>query len=195
LTEKKLTSRQLQAIETKDKICEAGINLMQKHGFDNVTIEEISKEVGVSVGAIYHYYKSKNEIMYDIYKQADEFFEKIVADKIKGYSSKEKIIKYFGYYGTYNSQRGYNFVSKLYSPNNKKFNKKNRYMQVLLHEIIIEGQHKKEILLEYSAEYIVEYLFVLARGIVFSWCLTENSYCLEDKIQEYMEIAIKVFIP
>lgn len=35
---------------------------MYKKGYDNITIEEISKKAGGSVGAFYHYFRSKNDI-------------------------------------------------------------------------------------------------------------------------------------
>jgi AcrR family transcriptional regulator len=55
---KRITSRQAQAIKTRNKILKTTIDLMQKKGFDNITIETISKKAGVSVGSFYYYFKS-----------------------------------------------------------------------------------------------------------------------------------------
>ena len=53
---KKPTRRQEKALETKNRIYTAAINLMDRKGFENITIIDISKEAGVSVGAFYHYF-------------------------------------------------------------------------------------------------------------------------------------------
>src|SRR5512146_3299116 len=47
-------SRQEKAHETKNRIYTAAIELMDRKGFENVTVADISKKAGVSVGAFYH---------------------------------------------------------------------------------------------------------------------------------------------
>ena len=61
-----LTKRQLQAISTKKKIYNSAMELMDKRGFENTTIEDISKKADVSVGASYHFYKSKDDIFFEL---------------------------------------------------------------------------------------------------------------------------------
>ena len=55
------TKRQEQARETKNRIYNSAIELMEKEGFDNITIADIREKAGVSVGAFYHYFASKND--------------------------------------------------------------------------------------------------------------------------------------
>ena len=74
MTKKTLTKRQEKAIETKNRIYNAAINLMDRKGFEKITITDISKKAGVSVGAFYHYFKSKNDILAEIFRKADEYF-------------------------------------------------------------------------------------------------------------------------
>ena len=79
----KRTSRQLQAQKTKRKIYNAAVELFNKHGFDNTTIEDISRKAGVSVGAFYHYYPSKTDIYSELYKKIDEYYENTVEEQLK----------------------------------------------------------------------------------------------------------------
>lgn len=53
---KELTSRDLQAIETKSKIIEVSKMLFANNSFNGTTIRQISKEVGMADGLIYHYF-------------------------------------------------------------------------------------------------------------------------------------------
>lgn len=57
-------SRQLQADATRQKILDKGIALIEKQGYDKVTIEDITNAAGVSIGTFYHYFDSKDAYYY-----------------------------------------------------------------------------------------------------------------------------------
>lgn len=195
MQKRKLTKRQEQAIKTRNKIYNISVELMGEKGFNNITIEEISKKAGVSVGAFYHYYKSKDDILFEIYKKADEYFENEVAHQLRNGSlnSIEQIIAFFGFYAKYNNQRGVENVSLLYNTKNKLFIEKKRYMLTLLKKIISEGQEKKEILTDMTAESINEYFLILSRGVVYDWCLHSGDYDLEEVMVNTMERTVAIF--
>ncbi len=183
---KKLTKRQLQAIDTKNRIYNVALDLMERKGFDNITIEEISKKAGVSIGSFYHYFSSKYDVFVEIYKVGDDFFLKEVKDKIQGQTAFEKIIDYFRYYSDLNTSTGLDTAKQLYTANNKMFIKKGRYMQTLLQEIIAEGQKSGEITTNNSPEELTEFLFIAARGLVYDWCLHEGSYNLKESMVKFI---------
>jgi TetR/AcrR family transcriptional regulator, fatty acid metabolism regulator protein len=79
----KLTKRQEQAIEIKNRIYTAAIKLIDKRRFENITIADISEKSEVSVGAFYHYFSSKNDILAKIFNQVDEYFSTIVTSGLK----------------------------------------------------------------------------------------------------------------
>lgn len=83
MAKQKLTKRQIQANKTRSKIYKIAVDLMEKKGFNNITIEEISKKAKVSVGAFYHYYNSKEDILFEIFRRADEYFENEVAQVLR----------------------------------------------------------------------------------------------------------------
>ena len=49
--------------ETIEKILNTSMRLFSKKGFDKTTIQDIVNELGMSKGAIYHHFKSKEEIL------------------------------------------------------------------------------------------------------------------------------------
>lgn len=59
----KLTSRDLQARETREKLLRTSMELIAKEGYRNVTIQRICKECGVSVGTFYQYFSAKRDII------------------------------------------------------------------------------------------------------------------------------------
>ncbi len=189
----KLTSRQAQAIKTRNKIYKIAIDLMEKKGFDNITIEDISKKAGVSVGAFYHYFDSKNDILIEVFDRFDDYFKNEVRDKLTNENISEQIILFFDYYAKYCKFNGTDTTKQLYNTKNKLFIVKDRYMINLLSEIIREGQEKNQLIKDMSAEEICNDMLIAARGIVFDWCLHEGEYDIEDATINYFKRLIKVF--
>jgi len=83
--------------ELKEKIFHAAQKLFVEKGYYSTSIPDIVKEAGVSTGAIYHHYASKEELARKIHKTAiDMFLEKYDSnvrtqpgafDKIRAYTA------------------------------------------------------------------------------------------------------------
>lgn len=66
---------QKRSIETKDKIIEAGFDLICNDGFYNTNTSKIAKKAGVSTGIVYQYFKDKRDIFLSgLDKYADDIF-------------------------------------------------------------------------------------------------------------------------
>lgn len=53
-------------METKTKILQKSFELFVVKGFTDVSIDDITKAVGVTKGAFYYHYKSKDELLVDV---------------------------------------------------------------------------------------------------------------------------------
>jgi AcrR family transcriptional regulator len=195
MEKQKLTKRQTQANKTKNKIHKVSMDLMEKKGYNNTTVEEISKKAGVSVGTFYLYYKSKEDILFETYKASDEYFEKEVAPQImnKEFNSIQQILLFFKFYGKYTKERGLQNISQLLNTKNKLFISKGRYMQNLLQEIISTGQENNELRKEVSSENITEYLFIVVRGLIYDWCLHNADYDIEERMVTFLNPLVDIF--
>ncbi|HCX65431.1 MAG TPA: TetR/AcrR family transcriptional regulator, partial [Eubacteriaceae bacterium] len=155
-----------------------------------IRIEDICRKAEVSTGTFYTYFTSKNDILELIFKQSDDFFKDEVRKKLKDYDPVEGVVEFFQMYADYNTRTGLTTLNQMYNPENKFFAKK-RGMQEVLEEVIERGQEEGAIKQNCSAEQLVEYLFIVARGVVFDWCLKDGKYSLPDKmipmIQKYIE--------
>ena len=54
---------QKRSIEKKEKIIQAGFDLICQKGYYNTTTSEIAKSAGVSIGILYQYFKDKHDIL------------------------------------------------------------------------------------------------------------------------------------
>jgi TetR/AcrR family fatty acid metabolism transcriptional regulator len=190
--QKKVTKRRIQAEETKNRIYSAAIKLMDKRGFDGITIADIGKAAGISVGGFYHYFTTKHDILAEIFHRADVYFSTVVARDLSASrdSAAEKILAYFDSYADFNLGTGIKTMQQLYTPKTKFFVKKGRPMQVVLKGLIAEGQARGELTTDLSPDALVTFLFTFARGIVYEWCLLDGKYNLKKYMREYMEKLI-----
>ncbi|WNF35840.1 TetR/AcrR family transcriptional regulator [Bacillaceae bacterium IKA-2] len=62
---------------TKEKITEVALQLFEQKGYHAVTVDKIVKMSGTSKGTFYHYFKSKDELLYTIH----DYFITYVLDK------------------------------------------------------------------------------------------------------------------
>ena len=88
-------SRRYNAQESRELIIGAAEKLFFEKGFDKVSMRDISEEAKLSKGAIYHHYKSKDEIIKEIINKYVELQRSILVDlihKTDGYKGREKII-------------------------------------------------------------------------------------------------------
>ena len=78
--------------KTKQNILETAMRLFAEKGLENVKVEDVVTEVGVTRGAFYHYFKSREEliagVMYKSFKDDNPY---LLANKQKGLSALEKL--------------------------------------------------------------------------------------------------------
>ena len=78
--------------KTKSEILQTAVRLFRERGWKEVNIEDVVKEVGVTRGAFYHYFKSREEL---ISAAADQmFFENnpfSLAEQERGLNALEKL--------------------------------------------------------------------------------------------------------
>ncbi len=67
--EKKMTSRQIAALETRRKLLETAKKLIGEKGLVNTSIEEITKACCVSNGTFYTYFKRKEDVVFELSRE------------------------------------------------------------------------------------------------------------------------------
>ena len=93
----------------KNKILNSAKKLFIKYGFDNVSLNQIAKESDFGKSTLYHYFSSKNEILYIIIRQHDMKRLKLSQTAFnEAQSSFDKIYAYLKEY--YNYVKNHNYV-------------------------------------------------------------------------------------
>ncbi len=65
---------------TKERILEASLRLFSQKGIRETTIKDIAKEVGITEGAIYRHFESKEEIILGLFKvYSEDLYNRLVS--------------------------------------------------------------------------------------------------------------------
>lgn len=73
--------KQKRAVEKKEKIIDAGFELICKNGYYNTNTAEIAKKADVSTGIVYQYFKDKHAILIEaVEKYGDKIFFPMLPD-------------------------------------------------------------------------------------------------------------------
>ena len=74
----------------KQRIIEAAIEVLKENSVENATVRKIADKAGVTTGAIYHHYRNKDELLYDVITNALLFSKKMAEeDTLKNKDRKE----------------------------------------------------------------------------------------------------------
>lgn len=62
----------------KQRIIDAAIEVLKEDSIEETTVRKIALKAGLTTGALYHHYKNKDEILFDVMKQSFQFTHKMV---------------------------------------------------------------------------------------------------------------------
>ncbi|GAM12161.1 TetR/AcrR family transcriptional regulator [Mesobacillus selenatarsenatis] len=80
-------------VDGKSKILAAARIVISQHGANRATVRAIAEEAGMSTGAIYHYYKNKDDIFYDLLDDSLSDSTRIAKGMLNEELAKDRVIK------------------------------------------------------------------------------------------------------
>lgn len=191
---KELTSRDIQSRKTKNRIIESANNLFTTKSYEDVKITDICKSAGVSVGAFYHYFTSKEDIINDAYNDFDAEVKEMMGSKT--FDSRFEAILFLLYYQVKAiGDKGYVFGTCYFknqlTTKEKNILNKDRYFYKQLLEEVTSAIGNREIHYE-SAEKLTDFLLRITRGSIYDWCLHKGGYDLIEQTTEDVKYILSL---
>lgn len=194
----KLTDRQRQAIATKLRITKIASELFKSNGFDSVKIQDICEAAGISVGAFYHHFKSKMEIINIAYEQVDI----LLMDRfeVREFPSNiDKLLFLMGEGADMMEELGWLFVGEIYkhliSLEGKYSTNPDRHITRLVKDIVEDALNAGELDNSISSSDLAMIIMRISRGAIFDWCLFQGSYNLKSRITFDLNLILSNFKP
>lgn len=171
--------REIQSLETKQKIFSTALVLFDEKGYDNVTINDICRQIGLTKGAFYHHFNSKSDILIMKYKfnenTLQKYYHLISGDK--PLQKLEKIINRFIDYPKLTSleEMKSSFKVQIDSHYQEFVGGDSSVQKSILMKIIAEGQATGDIRDDMSNELLADIIIRYKFGLYIEWCIKDGN--------------------
>lgn len=194
----KSNKRKLQAQKTRRNIFKCATKLFSEKGFENVTLEDIVSEAGVSIGAFYHHFKCKEDVFSVSFNDLDDsyeiFYNSVILNKdINKISFMQKIIIFMVFAVRLSTDKGGDYFRNFYiysirdqEVNKKMIDRSRRYFRIL-DELVGQAMAHGEISEGIEKENIIDSLWTISRGCTVGWSMDRG-------IQDAAKILIECLI-
>ena len=188
MKEKEQISRQQQkSRETKEKIFKAAKRILQKGGYEELSIKNICEEAGVSNGSFYHHFKTKDDLL-SYYNEEQPSMDPDLLDlPSSAAGTKEAIISVYLNYVHYCEELGVEFMANYYTPKNQSLNPLIRterpYPIITVHDYLKRVIDAGIISPPADLEDITTDIRMIVIGNVFEWCLKSGDADFEGNMR------------
>jgi AcrR family transcriptional regulator len=184
---------------TEEKILEAALDLFFKKGYTATSIHEITESVGLTKGALYSHFKSKEDLLHTLfqaYKQnfLDELIRSVTEHVGDAVSKLHHAITFYARFGQQNLRlvTFLNFIShELKTHEDFEFKLKNLYREQrrLISDLVRQGISQGLIKKELDPDMAAMTFMGLNDGILHHWVINRNT--LDGR--QYVRTMRKVF--
>ena len=200
-----LTSRQKQAAQTKRRIIEAALKLIEQKPISDIRIQDITGACGIAAGTFYHYFSSKEELCARIALEPDTpALMEIKRDsslplmeRLRGYlTSRARTVEREGLSVTRNIHQfrmtaSYREIrDKLFDGGHFEFS----VGQTLFRDAVESG----ELSADFPVDFYAQMLVYTIQGIIFNECLYDEpprTVAWVSRFLDYLEqVALKPYL-
>ena len=189
-----LSKQQLKSKETKAKIFRAAKHILQKQGYEQLSIKNICEEAGVSNGSFYHHFKTKDDLLSYYIEEQPSINPDLLDMPRNAAEAKAAIIQVYLNYVHYCQELGVEFMSNYYTPKNQSLNPLIRterpYPIVTVHNYLQKAIDADIIKPDLDLEDITTDIRMIVLGNVFEWCLKSGEADFEGNMRRTLRIYL-----
>ena len=193
--EKKMTNRQIAALETRRKLLEAAKKLVCEKGLVNTSIEEITKACGVSNGTFYTYFKRKEDVVFAL---SQEMYRGIYEEaQAHDGPFMERLVFYMVNFSGHIERDGLKlcqeWVRNTVDPDlaESPYNKNKLYvdldsMKGMIEKGVERGELKEDTPVDALAGALVDVIY----GEMLCWDMSGGAYSFEERTKEFCNLFL-----
>ena len=181
-----MSKQQQKSRETKEKIFQAAKRILQKSGYEALSIKNICEEAGVSNGSFYHHFKTKDDLLSYYIEDQPKIDPDLLElpDNVEGV--KAGIIQVYMNYVKYCRELGVEFMSEYYDTKNQALNAAIRmerpYPIITVQKYVEKAEQAGVVSLNVSIEEFTTDIRMIVIGNVFEWCVKHGEADFEGNM-------------
>lgn len=188
--------RRNQSRETERKILNAALELMRRRGFDKVAVRDICREAGITTGAFYHHFRSKEALLESGFAPLDDY----MARELEGHEKEPPagrlwcILSAYGRFMEHSRELiGRYYQRRIAEPGSKSMDSTRYTLRAML-ECFQQAEREGWLATGHTPEWVADFCFRHFRGVVIDWTLHSYSYPLLPKMQEDYQLFTTLFV-
>lgn len=191
-----LEQRRKKSEQTEQAILTAAMSLCRIQPFDKVSVRDICMRAGITTGAFYHHFRSKDDLL----KRGFSSMNMYLRSRLEGHMQDppvQRLAFILDCYVTYMENLGWQLAARYYQQRletlaSYESTSSQFTLQVIL-DCVRQAQTEGLLLGDYSPEWVADFVFRHYRGVVLDWVLSRGSYPLKEKLQQEYEFFVAIF--
>jgi TetR/AcrR family transcriptional regulator, cholesterol catabolism regulator len=191
----KTSIRSVKSQLTRQRIFNTAVSLFLAKGYDKVTIDEICENVGLTKGAFYSHFKSKDQIVLERMLAVDEHYRTDILPQVQDMeSSIDKILSFVRMVIIHMAELGKVTVRTAYLTQIGSDHKlssimtEKRTLYKIIQTLVAEAQNKGELRNDLSSSQITQVIMHNIRGIVYNWCLSPSKFDIQEAGEDLIRV-------
>lgn len=178
--------RRIQGMETEKKILNTALGLMRERGFDRVSVRDICTAAGITTGAFYHHFPSKEALLEYGFAPMDDYM-RVALEGHQDDPPDRRLWLILTAYAQF-MEHGGELIGRYYQrriaePGTRSMDT-TRYTLRAMQECFRQAKREGILSPDHSPEWVASFCFRHFRGIVIDWILHSYSYPLLPRMQE-----------
>lgn len=198
-------TKNLQSQETAGRILHQAMRLFLERGYHGTSIDNITQAAGVTKGALYWHFKSKEDLLKKIIEEYEKLFLDGLIQAVKEVEGSilDKVEKYFRYnaeFAYYNRELCVSFTTlsgelvgahHAIEPEIRRINKK---YQKFLSNLILQGKKEKIFKKEINSDLAALIIIAFHAGILLQWSMNRDKIEGEAYVNTFKKILLNGLI-
>lgn len=194
MTEKKLTMRQKQAMESRRKLLESATELFNRNGFRETAVQDICAHAGLSVGVFYHYFPSKQELLQAILRDKNDELMELIDAESTAKTHLEALLEVFGFICRQKVEGSFAMVCTSFAPSPTGCAVPDQKLVEFIASIVRSAQETGELTTDFQPEQIAFDLLISSRGYQLYWCESGGEFDVITGQQEYLKRHLRAYL-
>ena len=189
--------RKEQARRTEEAILQAALELSRADSFDRVSVRDICQRAGITTGAFYHHFRSKEDLLSRGFSPLDRRMEEALAGHGED-TPQERLWRILSTYAHFIEDQGWALVARYYqrrldSPDDAASMDPTRYTLRAMVDCLRRAEAEGLLLPGWSVEWTADFFFRHFRGVVLDWVLHRGEYPLLPKLEQDYALFREIF--
>ncbi len=198
---KKLNNKNLQSQETANRILNQAMRIFLEKGYHGTSIDDITQAAGLTKGALYWHFKSKEDLLKKLIRKYEKsFLDNLIhaVTEVKGRASDkfEKYVRFNSAFAYYNRELCVSFTTlaaELVGAHHgiePEIRRVYRKYQNFLSKLILQGKKEKSFRKEINAVLAALIVIAFHDGILLQWSMNREKIDGEAYVNTFKKIML-----